>query len=118
MDDPTPNPTTRMDTPDAGTAGAAPPPPPPPPTAPPSPTAPTPAPTAGWAPPRQAPRRDTGRWWSLIVGLVILGIGLWFFAERTLGIEMPDFRWSQLWPVILIVIGVVVLVGATRRDRR
>ena len=55
---------------------------------------------------------------STFVGLLLLAIGLWFFAERTLGLDMPDIRWSQLWPVILIVIGVVILFGAVRRDRR
>jgi hypothetical protein len=117
MDDPTPNPTTRMETPEAGAAGPGAAPPPPPPAAPPSPTAPPPPPPTSWAPP-PGRRSDGGRWWSLVVGLVILGVGLWFFAERTLGIDMPDIRWSQLWPVVLIVIGVVVLVGAMRRDRR
>jgi uncharacterized integral membrane protein len=113
MDDQTPNPTTRMDTPEPAGVDA----PPPPPAAPPPPTAQT-APT-GWAQQqRQGSRRDGGRWWSIIVGLVILAIGLWFFADRTLELDMPDIRWSQLWPVILIVIGVVVLVGAMRRDRR
>ena len=31
---------------------------------------------------------------------------------------MPTIRWSQFWPVILIVIGAVVLLGALRRERR
>ena len=53
-----------------------------------------------------------------VVGLLILGLGVWFFLERTLEIEMPSIRWSQLWPVILIVIGAVVLLGALRRERR
>lgn len=115
MDDQTPNPTTRMEAPDAAAAAS----PPPAPAAPPPPTAPTPPPPTGWAQQqRQGSRRDGGRWWSVIVGLVILAIGLWFFADRTLELDMPDIRWSQLWPVILIVIGVVVLVGAMRRDRR
>ena len=80
--------------------------------------APSPPPRAG-APQRPGQRSDGGRM------LEPRGrarrssaIGLWFFAERTLGIDMPDIRWSQLWPVILIVIGVVVLLGALRRDRR
>jgi uncharacterized membrane protein len=113
MDDQTPNPTTRMDTPEPARVDA---PPAPPPAAPPPPTPPT-----GWAQQqRQEPqqRSDGGRWWSLVVGIVLLTLGLWFFADRTLGLDMPDIRWSQLWPVILIVIGVVVLIGAMRRDRR
>ena len=114
MDDPTPNPTTRIDTPDAsaGYGFSA------PPSAPPS-AAPPPPPTSGWDHANRHRHRDReGRLWSVVVGLVVLGLGLWFFAEKTLGFDMPDIRWNQLWPVILIVIGVVVLLGAMRRDRR
>ena len=59
-----------------------------------------------------------GRWAGTFFGLLLLGLGLWFFAEKTLGLDMPDIRWSQFWPVILIVIGVVILFSALRRERR
>lgn len=62
-------------------------------------------------------RTDDGRGPSIIVGLVVLAVGLWFFAELTLGLDLPTLRWSQLWPLILIVVGVWVLLGARRRTR-
>jgi hypothetical protein len=112
MDDQTPNPTTRMDAPEPAGVGLG---APPPPGAVPSP----PPPTTGWDQPyRQQRTNQGGRFLSLFVGIFLIAIGLWFFADRTLGLDMPDIRWSQLWPVILIVIGVVVLFAATRRDRR
>jgi Domain of unknown function (DUF5668) len=119
MDDQTPNPTTRVDTPEPPPTGygfnSTPPPPPPSPGVPPPPA---PPPTSGWDQSYRHQHRDRdGRLWSVVVGLVILGLGVWFFAEKTLHLDMPDIRWNQLWPVILIVIGVLVLVGATRRDR-
>ncbi len=125
MDDPDPTDTTRMPTPDAtpdATPDVAPdvaatPPPEPtsggPPAAPPAV-----APPPTWSAPPRRDRGDGGRIWTLVVGLLILGLGVWFFLERTLEIEMPSIRWSQLWPVILIVIGAVVLLGALRRERR
>lgn len=117
MDDPTP--TTRVATPSLDAtegAGAMPSQPPsepafgasPPPT----------PPTTSWAAPRHRDRGDGGRIWTLVVGLFILAIGVWFFLERTLGIDLPTIRWSQFWPVILIVIGAAVLLGALRRERR
>ncbi len=129
MDDPNPTPTTRVPTPstDAPEGAAAPPPPTAEPTfsaAPPAPPAgpgfaavppPPPAPTWGS---RRRDRGDSGRIWTLIVGLFILGIGVWFFLERTLELDMPTIHWSQFWPVILIVIGAAVLLGAMRRERR
>ena len=117
MDDSNPDPTTRMPTPDAAPDAAAAPPPEPtfggPPAAPPPA-----APPAAWSAPHRRDRGDGGRIWTLVVGLFILGLGVWFFLERTLVIDMPTIRWSQFWPVILIVIGAAVLLGALRRERR
>jgi hypothetical protein len=50
-----------------------------------------------------------------VFGLILLAIGLWFFADHTLGLEMPNLRWSQLWPLILVVVGGWILIGALRR---
>lgn len=131
MDDPNPTPTTRVPTPSLdtteGTAAMPPPPsepgfaavappPQPEPTFGAAPPPPTPPPT--WSTPRHRDHGDAGRIWTLVVGLSILGLGLWFFLERTLGYDLPTIRWSQFWPVILIVIGAAVLLGAVRRERR
>ncbi len=75
-----------------------------------------PPPAAVPVPPPPAVRRDdSGRLGSVIGGLVVLGIGLWFFAEQTLGYEMPDISWRQAWPLVLIAIGAWVVLGAARR---
>ena len=53
-----------------------------------------------------------GRVW----GLIVLAIGLWFFADVTLGYDMPSIAWRDLWPIVLIGIGLLVVVrGMTRR---
>jgi len=53
-----------------------------------------------------------GRIW----GLILLALGLWFFADVTLGYDMPSIAWRDLWPIALIGIGLLVLVrGMTRR---
>ena len=62
--------------------------------------------------------RDSGRTASVLFGLVVLGLGLWFFAEHTLGYELPRIRWSQLWPVFLIGIGLWIVLGTMRRGSR
>lgn len=54
-----------------------------------------------------------GRVW----GLLMLLVGLWFFADVTLGLDMPSVPWRDVWPVGLIVIGLaVVLRGMGRRS--
>jgi hypothetical protein len=49
-------------------------------------------------------------------GLLILAVGIWFFADVTLGYDMPNVAWRDIWPVALIIIGLaVVLRGLSRR---
>lgn len=81
----------------------------------PSATASTTPPPPDWA--RRRSRNDGSRIWTVAVGLFLVGVGLWFFAERTLGLVMPVIRWSQLWPILVIGVGVLILAGAIRRER-
>lgn len=49
-------------------------------------------------------------------GLLILAIGVWFLGDVTLGYDMPDIPWGDVWPIGLIVIGLLVVVrGMSRR---
>jgi hypothetical protein len=50
-------------------------------------------------------------------GLIVLAIGIWYFLDQTLGLEMPRIDWRAAWPVFLIAIGaVLVFRSAGRRD--
>ncbi len=51
----------------------------------------------------------------MVVGLAFIAVGLYYFLDRTLGIAMPPIQWSSLWPVVLIVLGVVVLLRSFQR---
>ena len=67
---------------------------------------PPPPPSSGaWRPPKQSNANLA----SIIVGLVILGIGIWYFLDQTLGFQMPRISWGDLWPIFLIVLGGVIL---------
>jgi hypothetical protein len=66
---------------------------------------------------RRPPSSDSGRTGTVVFGLIVLALGLWFFAERTLGIDLPRIEWGSLWPIVLIGIGAWVLLGAARRTR-
>ena len=56
------------------------------------------------------PAAEGPRYGSIIIGLIILGVGLWYFAERTLGLELPRIDADQLWPIAVIGIGVWLIV--------
>jgi hypothetical protein len=50
-------------------------------------------------------------------GLLVLAVGVWFFADITLGMDMPAIAWRDVWPAALIILGLAVLVRgmASRR---
>jgi hypothetical protein len=80
---------------------------------------PPPAATAGTtaAPPVWRTRdRDPGRWGTVIFGVILVAVGLWFFADQTLGLDMPRLRWSELWPIFIIVLGGWIVLGSMRRE--
>jgi len=81
--------------------------------------APTPTAPQGTPPPAlRPPASDSGRNASLIFGAIILILGVWFFATNTLGLDLPDLDWGQLWPVILIAIGAWIVLTAMRQRAR
>lgn len=54
---------------------------------------------------------NSGRTSSFIFGAVFLAIGLWYFADRTLGLDLPRLDWNELWPVALIALGAWIIAG-------
>jgi uncharacterized membrane protein len=104
--------------PAAATPLEAPPAPPPLAVPPPPPVTPPPAPSSGqpWPPPSWGRRSDDpGRLGTIILGVILLAIGLWFFADQTLELDMPNLRWSQLWPILIIGFGAWIAIGSMRR---
>jgi len=55
---------------------------------------------------------DTG---AVVWGAILIAVGTWFFLDQTLGLDMPDVAWSDLWPVLLLVIGGTVILQRLRR---
>ena len=60
---------------------------------------------------------DNRRSTSLIVGVILLAIGLWYFADRTLGLALPRLNWNDLWPIALILLGAWIIAGPYLRRR-
>ena len=50
-----------------------------------------------------------------IWGLLLIAVGAWFFAQFTLGYDLPAIPWRDLWPIGLIVIGLAVILRGMRR---
>ena len=60
---------------------------------------------------------SAGVWFGRFWGLVLVAIGLWFFGQVTLGLDLPSFDWNLAWPLFLIVIGGTILVTGLARRR-
>ncbi len=86
-------------------------------------------PATGWGspPPGQAPAGQQGGWQAtppgepsrlstenagIVFGAVLVLLGVWFLVD-----EYLDIDWSVLWPVVIIVFGIVLVAGAMRRGR-
>jgi phage shock protein C len=65
-------------------------------------------PAGTWTPPDPV-RREPGNA-GLVVGAGLVLLGLWFLLRDYL----PDFDWGLVWPLIIVGIGVLILVNASR----
>lgn len=73
-----------------------------------------------WFPPDRDRSRNRDRGphlVSVLVGLALVLVGVYYFLDRTLGIPMPPIAWGSLWPVLLIVLGALVLLRSVDRRR-
>ena len=67
---------------------------------------------------RSRPRDpDPGRSATIVSGLIVIAVGVWFFLDRTLGIDLPPISWGSLWPLAIIGVGAWILLGAANRRR-
>lgn len=65
--------------------------------------------------PPSGPRiAERPRYGSVVLGLVILAVGLWYFADRTLSLELPRLDADQLWPIAVIGLGAWLIVRSRR----
>ena len=107
-DDPMTEPNESGPTPPAGAAA----PPPAPPARPPA----TDWREPPWFPPRDQDRqRRRSNLGAIVIGLIILGIGVYYFFDRTLGIAMPRIQWGSIWPVFVVILGGLILLRAFER---
>jgi len=54
--------------------------------------------------------REDGR---AIAGIIIIGIGIIFLLQNILGWDV----WENLWPLILVIIGLVIIANGRRSEK-
>lgn len=63
---------------------------------------------------RYRPHRDEG---GIVFGVIVLLVGGYFLLRNTLGISIPDINWDQVWPVAVVLLGLLIVYRALSRDR-
>ncbi|MGH2357394.1 MAG: PspC domain-containing protein [Candidatus Limnocylindria bacterium] len=48
---------------------------------------------------------------SLVLGLILVAAGVFFLVREF----VPQIQWGRVWPVALLLIGAVLLIGSLRR---
>jgi phage shock protein C len=63
----------------------------------------------GWA--SAEPVKSSGGNAAVWVGLGLVAIGVWFLVREF----VPDVDWSLVWPIVIVAIGALILISATRK---
>ncbi len=58
-------------------------------------------------------RLDVG---AIFIGAVILVVGVYYLLRNTLGFDIPELSWDQLWPLLVIGVGVAILWSNWQRQ--
>jgi ABC-type antimicrobial peptide transport system permease subunit len=45
----------------------------------------------------------------VLIGLIIAGVGFYYFLTNTLGLALPQLDWDRVWPLFLIAVGVGIV---------
>jgi Domain of unknown function (DUF5668) len=76
---------------------------------------PAPPPSPPYAPPPRTRHDREPNASSIVIGIVLVAIGAWYFLDQTLGFAMPRINWRDFWPVILIAIGGLMIFRSMDR---
>jgi len=49
---------------------------------------------------------------ALVLGLIIIGVGVYYLLTKTLGFDLPDLDWDLVWPVLVIGLGLAIVYRA------
>ncbi len=54
---------------------------------------------------------------GILIGLIILGVGIYYLLTNTLGLAMPELDWDRVWPLFIIALGVGIVSSNLLRRR-
>jgi hypothetical protein len=54
---------------------------------------------------------------GVLIGLIILGVGVYYFLDQTLGIALPELNWDKVWPLFIIALGAGIVFSNWARSK-
>ncbi len=57
---------------------------------------------------------DVGR---VLIGLLVAGVGFYYFLTNTLGLALPQLDWDRVWPLFVMAIGLGIVSANLLRHR-
>jgi hypothetical protein len=57
-------------------------------------------------------RLDVG---AVMIGLIILGVGIYYTLVNVFGLQLAELDWDKIWPLAVIALGIGILWGAWSR---
>ena len=55
---------------------------------------------------------------AILLGLAILAVGAYYLLVNTFGISLPELNWDQIWPILVIALGLTIIYSAWMRRGR
>jgi hypothetical protein len=55
---------------------------------------------------------------AVIIGLLILGVGVYYLLVNMFGFALPELDWDKIWPIAVIALGLGIVWGAWNRMSR
>ena len=57
-------------------------------------------------------RIDVG---AILIGVIILGVGIYYTLVNVFGLALAQLDWDMIWPLAIVALGIGILWGAWSR---
>ena len=49
---------------------------------------------------------------AILLGLLILGVGIYYLLVNTFGLQLAELDWDKIWPLAVVALGIGIIWGA------
>ena len=49
---------------------------------------------------------------AILIGLLILGVGIYYLLVNTFGLQLAELDWDKIWPLAVVALGIGIIWGA------